>query len=544
MKRILFLTLAVTIVIAILPMPIIEAASITYTEVVSPKYDRTGDFSEGIASVCIGGKWGFIDKTGKEVISLKYDEVRYFFEGMALVRIDGKWGFVDKAGEEVIPLKYDEARSFSEGMASVCISGKWGFVDKTGKEVISLKYDNVYTFSEGTAGVWVGNWPNVKCGFIDHTGREVVPLKYGYVDYFSEGFARVSSDYVSDDRKWGFVDKAGNEVIPLKYEHASDFTDGLAYVTYKSIGAEGGYIDKSGKEIVSLVEDYVPSNFGELAEGMIPVVSRHNYKEGYLDITGMEVVPMKYDGARCFSEGMAMVCVQVAGGYVPHQYCKYGFVDKTGIEVVPLKYDKAFSFSEGFAAVCNDAKWGFVDKFGKEVIPLEYEEASSFSEGLAAVRSGNKTGFISISVAASPDDITAVPAVSIITVNSRNVSFEAYNINGNNFFKLRDLAYVINGSEKQFGVSYDNRTKVITLTRGDSYTSVGGEMVQGDGIAKTATPSLSRIYLDGIELNLIVYNISGNNFFKLRDLMEAINVYVGYNNETKAITLDTSKGYI
>jgi hypothetical protein len=36
---------------------------------------------------------------------------------------------------------------------------------------------------------------------------------------------------------------------------------------------------------------------------------------------------------------------------------------------------------------------------------------------------------------------------------------------------------------------------------------------------------------------------SGNNFFKLRDLMEVLDVYVGYDNATKAITLDTSKGY-
>ncbi|MCL1835068.1 MAG: hypothetical protein FWG48_02805, partial [Oscillospiraceae bacterium] len=34
------------------------------------------------------------------------------------------------------------------------------------------------------------------------------------------------------------------------------------------------------------------------------------------------------------------------------------------------------------------------------------------------------------------------------------------------------------------------------------------------------------------------------NFFKLRDLMEAIDVFVGYDNATKAITLDTSKGYV
>jgi hypothetical protein len=130
-----------------------------------------------------------------------------------------------------------------------------------------------------------------------------------------------------------------------------------------------------------------------------------------------------------------------------------------------------------------------------------------------------------------------------VYVNSAAKAFEAYIINGNNYFKLRDLAYVLNGTAKQFEVGYDTATKAITLTTGKAYTPDGGEMANGDGKAKTASPTASRIYLNGKELNLTVYLIGGNNFFKLRDLMEAIDVFVGYDNATKAITLDTSKGY-
>jgi hypothetical protein len=130
-----------------------------------------------------------------------------------------------------------------------------------------------------------------------------------------------------------------------------------------------------------------------------------------------------------------------------------------------------------------------------------------------------------------------------VYVNGAAKAFEAYIINGNNYFKLRDLAYVMNGTAKQFEVGYDTATKAITLTTGRAYTPDGGEMASGDGRAKTASPTASRIYLNGKELNLTVYLIGGNNFFKLRDLMEAIDVFVGYDNATKAITLDTSKGY-
>ena len=135
------------------------------------------------------------------------------------------------------------------------------------------------------------------------------------------------------------------------------------------------------------------------------------------------------------------------------------------------------------------------------------------------------------------------PTASTVYLNGEAVAFEAYNIGGNNYFKLRDLAFVLSETQKQFEVGYDNATRAIALTSGEPYTAVGGEMAQGDGTSKNAIPTPSTIYLDGEVLDLVVYNIGGNNFFKLRDLMAAIDVYVGYDSTTKAITLDTSRGY-
>ena len=49
--------------------------------------------------------------------------------------------------------------------------------------------------------------------------------------------------------------------------------------------------------------------------------------------------------------------------------------------------------------------------------------------------------------------ITAKPTESNVLVNGVSKSFDAYNINGSNYFKLRDLAYVLNGTEKQFEIT-------------------------------------------------------------------------------------------
>ena len=107
-------------------------------------------------------------------------------------------------------------------------------------------------------------------------------------------------------------------------------------------------------------------------------------KRGFIDKTGREVIPCKYDIALDFREGLAMV--KMSG--------KYGFIDKTGREVAPCQYDDAEDLHEGMALVKKNDKWGFIDKTGREVIPCKYVFANDFHEGLATVEKNGKYGYI------------------------------------------------------------------------------------------------------------------------------------------------------
>ena len=111
---------------------------------------------------------------------------------------------------------------------------------------------------------------------------------------------------------------------------------------------------------------------------------RRNGKYGYVDKSGHEVIPCKYDYAGNFREGLAIF----------EKDDKWGYIDKKGREVIPCKYDRTFNFSEGLAIVEKDDKWGFIDKEGREVIPCMYDAAGSFSEGLAYVKKDDKWGYI------------------------------------------------------------------------------------------------------------------------------------------------------
>ena len=139
-----------------------------------------------------------------------------------------------------------------------------------------------------------------------------------------------------------------------------------------------GFIDQSGTEVVPCKYDIAY----RFSEGLAAV--KLNDRRGFIDQSGTEVVPCKYDFAYSFSEGLAAVELND----------KYGFIDQSGTEVIPYKYDLAYSFSEGLATVELNGKWGFIDQSGTEVIPYKYDWAGVFSEGLAAVKLNDKEFYI------------------------------------------------------------------------------------------------------------------------------------------------------
>jgi len=210
----------------------------------------------------ITGKWGFADSTGKVIVAFKYEAASDFTEGLAMVKLNGKMGFINDCGKEVIPLIYDVCDVFNEGLAKVALDREWGYIDKTGKEIVPLKYDVIRDFSEGLAMVC----SNGKCGYVDKTGNEVIPLKYGGASDFSEGLACVSLDGPTKDQ----------------------------------ISAMALYISL-GKIILAGKEPF-----------------------GYIDITGKEIIPMKYESCGNFSDGKAKVRLNQ----------REFFIDKTGKEII------------------------------------------------------------------------------------------------------------------------------------------------------------------------------------------------------------------
>jgi len=115
-------------------------------------------------------------------------------------------------------------------------------------------------------------------------------------------------------------------------------------------------------------------------------------KFGFIDRTGKIVIPLQFDDARDFHEGLALVKTGE----------KKQFIDTAGRVVIEAKFDIVHDFFEGVAAVNigetripnlglirNPGKWGYIEKTGKLVIPMKFTHAEDFSEGLAAVNLGD-----------------------------------------------------------------------------------------------------------------------------------------------------------
>ena len=138
----------------------------------------------------------------------------------------------------------------------------------------------------------------------------------------------------------------------------------------------------------------------------------------------------------------------------------------------------------------------------------------------------------------------AIPTNAKVIINGKEISFTAYNIGGNNHFKLRDLAMAINGTKKNFNVAWDQENNAVSLLSNQEYTVVGGELAV-DSSAKVTTPSVtdSKVYVDGKLTSFMAFNIENNNYFKLRDIGKCFNFGIGWDDVTKTITIDTSTEY-
>ena len=131
-----------------------------------------------------------------------------------------------------------------------------------------------------------------------------------------------------------------------------------------------------------------------------------------------------------------------------------------------------------------------------------------------------------------PVEVVASPTNDKLEVNGNAADPTVYKIDDSNYFKIRDLAAQLNGTERHCSVGDDATQDAVTLTTGQGYDKQPGDLAgAAKGGDQTAIPSNDAIYVDGQKMNVKVYKINGSNYFKLRDLGKALDFRVGWSAE-------------
>ena len=125
-------------------------------------------------------------------------------------------------------------------------------------------------------------------------------------------------------------------------------------------------------------------------------------------------------------------------------------------QVTVAQTDNSDQASEDAASILAE------DTVMEAAVETEEESSTGFTDVIAP----------DIRVAA----LKVVPSAHKVQVNGEAVNPQVYNIDGNNYFKLRDVAYLLNGTTSSFDVTWDSAKNAVNLLAGQSYTVVGDEM--------------------------------------------------------------------
>lgn len=232
--------------------------------------------------------WGFIDEQGKWIISPQFDQTRNFSEGVAPAQIDYKWGLVDQRGNWLVSPQFDDLQSVSQGFAVARKGLDYGYIDRRGRWLVKEPLSLAYPFSNGfgAARLRDGTWTYVhSSGTMSRPRREPIST-------FSEGVAAVMQS-----GKWGYINTAGKWVIPPRYDFAGAFHNGCAIVRYQErsllIDTTGGVL-ASGNQLCAIQTPSVMA---------VPAFEKNHW--GILDAKGQFTARPELGGLEPYRNGTA-----------------------------------------------------------------------------------------------------------------------------------------------------------------------------------------------------------------------------------------------
>ncbi len=361
----------------------------TFEEIISPRYTALNRFSVRYALAWLYGQVGILDlRTGTELIPPRFDDIN--IEGsFAKMRLGDKvslWKYA--TATELIPPRYTSIDSVKSGKVRVQLGRNVGLVsieDETaGKEIIPPDYTNFRLMGDDIAKVAIGDkWGVYALG--RRTSSTTVKGSPSKSKTKKSAIPQAASD--ENAELYNTMQRtSGKEVVEPRYDWIGEFVGGRAKVR---TGILWGYIDVTGREIVPVRYDsYITLQTDSTA------IAKINGKFGIWDMANnREAVPAQYDRILPLSGNRALVS-GFSGSRRQLGMVEYATAQRPSSLILPIQYDEIRPFSEGRAWLRRGTKWCATDTSGTIRIQPQFDEVRDFHNGVAAVRIGAKWGFI------------------------------------------------------------------------------------------------------------------------------------------------------
>lgn len=202
------------------------------------KFRSIETFNRYGSAVIVNDKreYGLIDSLGNFLVPFgKYSKIENFSEGLAVVKSGNKYGFINYRGKETVKPIYRDAAFFSCNRAAVKSGRDWFYINRNGKKV-SDKYKKAGNYKNGYAKVDAGRITDYYVDTLDWI-QSVRPVVYSEGIYIEKNFV---------DNKFFFSDSEYRNIFNLRFDEIRPFENGLAIVKnnnkYGLLNKEGYYI--------------------------------------------------------------------------------------------------------------------------------------------------------------------------------------------------------------------------------------------------------------------------------------------------------------
>ena len=208
--------------------------------------------------------------------------------------------------------------------------------------------------------------PDGSVYFIDASGNKKHVVR-GVENVRKLGIVSGTTYSLYNGKTWDFYSLENDTRLFGGYEDASGLGNGVAAVKQ---GRKWGLINGSGEALTQPVFDGIVQDEKTVVCRNERLFAKKGTKYLMIDAAGTQIGTQTFDDARLFAD-TTYAAVRQNG--------KWGFVDKDGTVVIPLQYEDARSFSNGLAAVKKGKKWGFVDLENNMVIAPQFEDVRDFN---------------------------------------------------------------------------------------------------------------------------------------------------------------------